>query len=257
MNKLFLFFLLVLSGTQPAWSTIITGTNDQYAWQKLDFFCYADPVTQQKKFLFSLEFDGTGHCKTTVATTKTIFAFADFGIYRGMLFLSPDKNVELKLPPLRKKSFADKKNPFFKPVNFWFDTQNKADLTNQVSHFETAFNKLTNQYFNQLYFQQSRTIYDSVTNRLNSNFRSIASPVFLAHKKLMLKSLEMDVLRLKAEEVSAIFTTIDTAFWTHPAFISLFEKVFANKLSFEAKELKGTRLKKAVANGNAGFLLQH
>ena len=30
------------------------------------------------------------------------------------------------MPPLREKSFADEKNPFFEPVAFWFNTEEKG-----------------------------------------------------------------------------------------------------------------------------------
>ena len=59
--------------------------------------------------------------------------FCDFGIYQGRLFLEPGQNIKLKLPPLREKSFADKKNPYFSPVAFWFATDDKTQLNNQIS----------------------------------------------------------------------------------------------------------------------------
>lgn len=257
MNKLFVLFLLFSLLQESVFATIIEGHNSEYAGEKLDFYQFADPVTKQKEFVFSLEFDGQGNCKTTIPVSKTTSVFCDFGIYKGMLFLEPDKSIKLLLPPFREKSFADQKNPFFEPVSFWFNTENENDLNNKISAFDSKFNQLTDQYFNQLYFRQSKEIYDSIITILNHSFPVNSMEVLAIHKKLKLKLLETDVFRLKAENVSEIFSEINSDFWDHPAYIEFFEKKFDKKLSFDAKEVKGLEIRKAVAEANFSFLSDH
>lgn len=257
MNKLVALFFLFLLFHESVSATIIEGQNLEYSGKKLDFYRYSDPITKQDIFVFSLEFDSKGNFKTNVPVSKSMYVFCNFGIYRGMLFVEPGKTIKLLLPIFRKKSFADKKNPFFKPVSFWFNTENGDDLNNKISTFDLKFNQLTDKYFNQLYFRQSKETYESVIAILNHSLTDISSEVFAVHKKLKLKLLETEVFRLKAENVSEIFSEISPDFWNHPASIELFDKIFSKKLSFDAKKIKGGELRKAVAETNFNFLLNH
>ena len=255
MKKLIFLFILITLFYQPVSATVIKATNPDYAGKTLIFLKYTDPVTDQSEMVFPLSFDNTGNAKATVNISETTFIFCDFGVYEGMLFAEPGQNIELQLPPVREKTFADQKNPFFKPVTFWFNSN--SELTSRISEFDLKFNQLTNQYFNQLYFQQSKAIYDTVIYRLNNAFPDEKEEVFINHKTLKTKMLESDVFRLKAEDMSSFFASVEQNLWTTPAFMELFNKTFGNKLSFDIKDVKGDELRKAIAEKKITFLLNH
>ena len=249
-----LFFVLLIS-VLPAIATIVEGTNQEYAGKKLQFFRYADPVTKQKIPVFAIDVNDSGNFKSQVDVDDHTFVFCEFGIYRGLLFLEPQKNVQLRLPPLRQKSFADQKNPFFQPVEFWFATKQGNRLNDHVSAFDTKLNQLTDKYFNQLYFRQSEAIYDTITNLLNKQFEGVKSPVFKAHQKLKLQVIKADAFRLAPTGLSEAFNSANPKFWTHQAFIELFEKIYDNQLSFEIKKVNNAAIIEAVARENISFLL--
>lgn len=251
-KQIFLLFLTALFSS-PVLATVIEATNPAYAGKTLIFSRYTDPVTEQTETVFSLTFDNEGNAKTTVDFPQITFVFSDFGVYRGMWFAEPGKTVKLQLPPVREKSFADQKNPFFKPVSFWFKTN--SALNQKIFDFDAKFNQLTNQYFNKLYFQKSKATYDSVLQALNQSFPAQANGVFENHKNLKLKTLEADVFRLKAEEIAPALSSVNPQYWTTPAFMELFDKVFNNKLSFDIKDVKGADLRNAIARNNLNFLL--
>ncbi len=251
---IFLFFLLIIVHSADA--IVLEGQNKEYAGKTINFYSYSDPVTKQDKLIFSLEFDPEGNFKTQVTLTETTFLYTDFGIYRGLLFVQPDENIQLLFPPLREKSFAEQKNPFFEPVSFWFASESGNQLTDQISSFDNYFNQLTDQYFNRLYFRQSKDILDSVTLALNEKFPDKLSETLALRKRLKLKSLETDALRLKTEQVAATLSTIDSRFWTYPSFIEFFEKIFSSQLSFASKTIKGEALMQAVAQSDTKYLLE-
>ncbi len=254
MHKLSVLFLLILFSFFAEASTTIKCENLEYAGVKLDFFQYSDPVTKEAEFLFSLEFDETGNCNTTVNHKTTTYVFCDFGIYHGMLFLEAGETIDLRLPPLREKSFADQKNPYFSPVAFWFKTENNIQINNQISDFTRQFNQLTDKFFNQLYFRQSKEIYDSLVYLLDKEFRDIKSETFFFHKKMKLKMVEVEAFRQKPEQFSGMFSDIKSQFWLYPSFIDLFEKTFDDQLSFEAKSVKGNEIRTAVNSANILYL---
>ncbi len=254
MNKLPVLIIIFFLISKFTFATVLEGQNKEYAGKKIDFYTYSDPISKNEKELFSIQFDSEGKFKTDVQITKTTFAFCEFGIYRGELFLEPSESLQPVFPPLREKSFADQKNPFFEPVLFWFSFQNENGLNQRIIDFETQFNLLTNNYFNQLYFRQSKEIYDTVVSILEKKFPNSNNPVFENHKKLRLKFLESEVFRKNPENGSAIFATVPEDIWEHPAFISYFERIFTNRLSFDAKNEKGSEIKRAVALADVDYL---
>ncbi len=257
MNKFLFILLLIFSAFSVSATTIIEGYNLEYAGKTLHFFCWADAVTQKEELLFSIRFDNEGRFRSEVQVSKTTFVFSDFGIYRGMFFIEPDRKVELLFPPLREKAFADEKNPFFEPVSFWFNLNNDRGINQQISSFDTQFNQLTNQYFNQLYFRQSKAVFDTVATALNTAFPGTADPVFETHKKLKIKMLETEAFRKKPEEVAGILSEVKPEYHTHPAFFNFLDKTFTNRLSFDAREIHGDELRKTVASANTSALFKH
>lgn len=256
MRCYFLFIFLLVARFAEG-SVTIQCENAEYKGMRLEFFRNADPVTNEKVFAFALNFDENGKSSATFNAEITTFTFCDFGIYRGMLLAEPNQMIKLNLPPLREKSFADQKNPYFVPVSFWFTTNDKKQVNNQVSDFTIQLNRLTDKYFNQLYFRQSRQIYDSLLFLLDKDFGQIKSESFRLHKKMKLKMVEAEVFRIKPENYSGIFSGIKSGFWLYPAFTELFEKTFTSHLSFKAKSVKGDELRAAVNRSDISFLSNH
>lgn len=256
MNKLPVLITIFLLLTKISFTSVLEGQNKEYAEKEIIFYTYSDPVSKAEKKLFSIQFDGEGKFKTEVQVSKTTFVFCEFGIYRGEFFLEPAKTIHPVFPPLREKSFADQKNPFFEPVLFWFSLQNEKGLNQKILDFEAQYNLLTNTHFNQLYFRQSKEIFDTVVNTLNQKFPTSTNPVFENHKKLRIKFLESEVFRQNPEDGSEILATVPEDMWEHPAFISYFERVFTNRLSFDAKNEKGSEIKRAVATNNISYLTE-
>ncbi len=252
---LLLLFLFSFLLPRIIFATVIKADDANYAGQTLRFSVYTDPVTKQASQLFLLVFNNAGKGTANVNISEATFAFCDFGIYRGMIFLEADKTIDIELPPVREKSFADQKNPFFEPVAFWFNSN--SETTKAVADFDVKFNQLTNKYLNQLFYQQSKSVYDSVVLILNSDLKTPQNEIFQLHKKLKIKTLEADVFRLQTEDVSPVLSTIPYTYWKTPAFIELFEKIFNNKLSFDVKEIKGAKLKEAIAQKNISLLFTH
>lgn len=236
-------------------TTKITCKNVDYAGKILDFYSYADPVTKEKIATFSLIFNNDGNSSAIIELSENLFVFSDFGVYRGLLFLEPGQTLELKMPPFRDKTFADQKNPYFEPVSFWFATENKNQLSNQISDFSIKLNQLINKNFDRLYFRQSRSVYDSIVNALNVEFSTIKSEAFKMHKSLSLKAIEAEAFREKPEEYSQLFSGIKPAYWLQPSFIALLENTFNSQLSFEAKSVKGENIRNAVNKPDMNYLM--
>ena len=250
-----LFFLSFLLLPFTNFATTIKCSNKDYAGKKLDFFQHSDPISGEKELVFTLTFDSEGNCIENLNPTKTIYTFCDFGIYRGMLFLEPKATLNLKLPPFKEKSFADKKNPYYSPISFWIATENKAQLNNKISSFNSGLNLEIDKHFNQLFYRQSRTVYDSLLVQIVDAFPDPQPETFSIFKKLKIQQNETDIFRLNPEKYSETFNDIGSEFWNHEVFINLFDKTFGRQLSFSANSIKGKGIKEAVGKKDLNFLL--
>jgi hypothetical protein len=119
------FFILIFSW--PSVATKIEGKNKEYAGKKLDFFRFSDPVTQEKIHVFSLEADREGNFSTDVKVDQTTFVICDFGIYRGMLFWSRKKTVDLCCHRSAKNRLPTVKILISNQLNFGF--QQKKEIS--------------------------------------------------------------------------------------------------------------------------------
>ena len=228
-------------------ATSIRCINKEYAGKELVFYRLDDPVSNSRSEAFTLKFDRDGTGSVSVDVKQTTYFFSDFGVYRGMLFVETGKTIELKLPPLREKSFVDEKNPYFQPVSFWFVTESGDQLNDKVSGFEQQLNYLTDKHFNELYLHQSKAAFDSVSTAINQMVPSDANETLVQHKTLKLKMLEADIFRMRPESYAAVFNEIDAKYWLHPAFMEALNKTFDRQLSFSAQAIGGDVVRIAVA----------
>ena len=256
-NSLRVFIILICSlyFALNATATTIRCTNADYANEKLTFYAFADPISNNNKVAFTLTFNSEGTSEASLQTDAPVFTFSEFGIYRGMLLVEPGKTIDLKLPPLKKKSFADQKNPYFQPISFWIYTNNGEMLNDKISRFEQKLNELTDKDFNALYFQQSETAFNRLKAGINEAFPEKGPESFELHKKLRLQLIEADIFRMSPEDYSAIFQSISPEFWGHQSFKTLFDKTFDKQLSFSAKAIGGAKVSAAVASENINALL--
>lgn len=245
------FFLVLISVLLPAINvsaTVLRCEHPDYANKTIEFLRYEDPVSDNLETAFVLEFDAQGKCSFNIDVKTTDYVFADFGIYRGMLFLEPGKTIELKLPPFRAKSFSEEKNPYFQPVAFWFLSKNGNELNDQISALEQQINFLTDKYFNDLYLRQRREVFDSLKIQIEAKMPQNASKTLAIHKELKLQLIEADIFRMRPEACSSVFNNIAPEFWLHPAFHESFNKTFDRQLSFSAQAIRGKEVKEAVEN---------
>nr|WP_319270612.1 redoxin domain-containing protein [uncultured Draconibacterium sp.] len=258
MNNSIRFLIILIASlcfSLNGMATTIRCTNIDYANEQLTFYVFADPISNNNKVAFTLQFNSEGIGEASLQNDKPVFTFSEFGIYRGMLLLEPGETIDLKLPPLKKKSFADQKNPYFQPISFWFFTNSGEMLNDKISRFEQKLNELTDKDFNALYFQQSETAFNRLKAGIDEAFPEKGSESFELHKQLRLKLMEADIFRMSPEDYSAIFQSISSEFWGHQSFKTLFDKTFDKQLSFSAKAIGGSKVSAAVAGENINALL--
>jgi hypothetical protein len=250
VKKGILIFLCSL-GLIKTYPATIEGFEPDYAGRILTFYTYSDPVLKNKNEAFRLVIDSKGNFRQEVKTDETLFCLSDFDIYRILMIVTPESSLKIKLPPLRKKALVESKNPFFKPVVLWIQVVGAKDgeVNELVSKLELKYNQLTNRYFNQLYYRNSTGYIDSVKIALETEFQGYNQPLLKRQVELKLKILESEINPASNQKIFKGISLPDYNI-TNPAFIDLFDMVFANKLTYEANSIKAEDLKKAINSSN-------
>ena len=248
-----LVYILIFLFVCPTlnYATVIEGLEPDYANRTIPFYSYSDPITKNKKDLFSIQIESDGRFSTQVDIKETTVCYADFDVYSGMLILEPDKNIAIKLPRLKIKTFSEEKNPYFKPTQMWIKVaSDDNEEINQVCYnFEKQYNELIDKNFNQLYFRQSKLVLDSVTVTLKSGFQKFHHPFIknLIHFKL--KVLEGEVLRQNQDKALIGVKASDFTYF-NPGFIDILDRVFTNKLVFESNSINGNDIRNIINKGD-------
>jgi peroxiredoxin len=255
--RLFFLIFFLCGSSLSVFSVEIVAEHPDYSHKVLQFFTPGDPVSGEKELLFTLQFNEQGKATTNINSNKTIYSFAEFGIYKAMLFIESGSRIELKMPPFREKSFVDKKNPYFSPVSFWLATLNPEQLNVKVSAFDAQLNREIDKNFNALYYRQSMAAFDTILFSLNKAHPTIAENSFYFHKQHRLQQNRTIIFKQTPKASAKIVNQTATAYWLHPAFMSLLDNLYGKQLSFLANSISGKPIKDAVQSQNLSELTKH
>lgn len=249
--KIIFLFLAVFCCKANIWAAKIEGSEPGYAGRSIEFVKWSDPVSKTEKAVFTLQIDEQGKISHNFDVSETIFCYADFDIYRCKLMLSPGQSIRIKLPPPREKSFEESKNPYFKPVEMWMMAhplnEGEEELTSLTARFDQHFDKLKQQYFNQLFHQRQRKYIDTVKIQLDAKFPDSRLPLFNYHKKLQLKTLEADMTFSGREKLLSGAQNLPPEVWNLPSFVDVIDRLFSNTFSNESKGGSGGSLRAWIA----------
>lgn len=253
---LFLLGWLMMIPAVRGYAARLEGFEPDYAGRTIQFFTRTDPVTKNELSAFTLTIGPQGRILVETGVKDTLFCYADFDTYRGWILIVPETTTKIALPPLKPRTFEERKNPYFQPVELWLwaESSVSGNLTAAISQSERRFYQLNDVYFNQLFVQQQKQYIDTLRHRLKQEYSGIKHPLPGQHHQLLLASLEADLTRSGREKLLAPFTTLSATTRNSPAFADLIDRIFSNTLSIESKSSRGSQIRVMVERRNISAL---
>lgn len=249
-NKIRTIFFIVLAGmalntmTTPAQEQQIRihGEAPQFSNYEIVFEHYQNFLNREQQPLFTIKIDEDGKFDTDRKLDEITYAFADLGRFRGFIYLEPGKEYELKLPPKKELSQAEKLNPFFQPERILLGILNeKPDGLNPlIRDFDEAFGDQLNKKAVELITRQNSSLASSIIDTLESKFPS-GHEFFNKHKQYRYAKLKMLSTRNPEKNIIAKYFTGEPVMFSMPAYWETFReafKGFGRKL-FSHDELTG------------------
>jgi hypothetical protein len=132
MNKRIYFFIaLLITICNPSsifsQQTTIKGCAKEYANKKIDIYRYADYLTKNEEKIGTFSVDSVGNFNYSFNCHTTHEIYMYLGIYKAFMFVQPNKEFELVMPPFEEKTLEDGLSPFYEPTDISIGIINNPD----------------------------------------------------------------------------------------------------------------------------------
>lgn len=253
-NSFFLvvFLILLFPELAVSQSVILKGKAVEYSGLSISVFSYSDFISEEKTELGEITFQTDGSFSLKLDVKETRMCFAEFETYQAMIYVEPGKTYEIKLPPRKERTDAQKRNPFFKPFPVWFKiiNQSEDDLNLKIKQFELAYRELEDQHFNDIFVKKSSAAVSNVQEQLRKQFPKTECKFFEDHKKYRMGNLEFALHHGKSNEfVLKYFGRMSPRIHLL-AYQTLFNQVFNNYFSFLGNSIHGQKIKSLINTGD-------
>lgn len=236
-RSLLLGFVFFISVAGFAQNVVVKGNAGSYTGTVLQLKYYEDLITRKEKELASCKVDKDGNFRFIAKIDEVVMAFIHLDVFKGIIYLEPGKNYEIVLPKKVQKLPEDELNPFFEESEFYIRilNGNGQDLNHLIGSFSEHYQKYLEKYFDQFKGQLNKTVTDSIIYALEKSFSGTANPFFDNFRHFSYHSLRLLAYDRNKEKF------IETVFYNHPvlvqnpAYMELFNQVFANYLSAFSK----------------------
>jgi hypothetical protein len=249
-NVFFVFFILgSLISKADSIPTQLFGNNIEYAGEIIKVYRYTDYISNQLKLIAIDTVNENGDYKLSYFQNETHLIHVPLGIYEAILFSEPKQNYHVILPPIQPKTKADILNPFFKPVQIYLGIKNADSL--ELNYLISDFNEVYHNYIDKnagyIYTQPRKANVDSVVISIEAHFNSNTNAFFNDYRNYKYALLKYISYMRDSRYVIREYFHNKPFLYQNPAYMDLFNQLFANYLSFYMNTSEGERLYSDIA----------
>ncbi len=238
-----LFFSLSLKNNL-AQNVIIRGNEPSYAGDVFSFKYNVDLITNLEKELAQCKVSENGDFKVNFQVNEIVQASVIVGAFKGLIFLEPNKDYEIVLPPKRVKTEADKINPFFREDEFFIGVKNQTKK--ELNYLIADYNLRYNIYMDQNYIRILKLGYNSNVEKqigiFDSIYADIKNPYFIKYKEYKHAALRNLAYVRSNEGMQTKFFGNKSVEYQNIAYMNLFNNIFSNFLALYSKTEKGKEI---------------
>ena len=169
-TSLFLVFSFLQGNAQ---TDVVSGNAKTYAGDTLKMYSIDDYITKNETLISTAIVDADGNFSFEVKVKDVVLAYIDLTVFKGLIFLQPNRKQVIVLPEKQRIAIQDQLNPYFRKTEFYVKMLNKDN--DDLNYLIPAFDKLYNQSMTEVYYTRRRytkASTDSIENYLSSQFLS-------------------------------------------------------------------------------------
>lgn len=259
LKTVFFIVFLISIQTVLAAEVRIWGKAPEYSNNTIELLTYHDFISEETIKLGDLRFNSTGNFELVCNLSDVSFAFAEFDGYRGIVYLEPGKTYQLLLPPKRALTESQKRNPFTKPEPVWLGIANPSinELNLLIQKFEQAYAKYENEFFNEIFINQSAVLADTVKQKLSREFPKTTNQFFEYHKSFRLANLEFALHQGKSASFTTNYFSKTKPVYNLDAYATIFNQVFLNYFNVLETSAQHSGIKNMINSARLAELDQY
>lgn len=141
IEKIVCVVVAILVFAQSAKATRLYGKSADYAGITIEIFTYADFISHLPKSLGAIQIDKEGNFDYSLNINDITYAYLNLGSYRAEIYLEPEVEYEIVLPPFTPRPDSEVFNPFFQPETIELGIANETGCLNEaIRNYEQFFN---------------------------------------------------------------------------------------------------------------------
>lgn len=122
-------------------ATRLHGKSIDYAGITVEIFTYADFISHLPKSLGAMQIDENGNFDYSLEINDITYAYLNLGAFRAEIYLEPEVEYEIVLPPFTPRPDSEIFNPFYQPETIELGIANETGCLNEaIRNYEQFFN---------------------------------------------------------------------------------------------------------------------
>ncbi len=214
------------------------GYAPEYKGMAIEMNKYADFITHELLPVCVLDVDSVGNFDVTADVEDVTYAFADLGALRAYIYVEPEKEYELVLPPFTPRADVDRLNPYFQPELVEMGiAQTTSRLNEALRNFYVYADSLYNANALRIVKQRNRRLADKVIAACDSVARlQQCDDKYFSDFVRYQQARIFTLARLKApQKVAENYFLHDSVAFNHEAYWQTLDLVYNNFLSMTLK----------------------
>jgi len=244
---LFIFWLLPITALS---STIIRGVDKSYAGEEISFWTTVNPITGKEDLIARDTVNGDGSFLLEFDIHNTVKVQANLEVYKVYMFVEPEKEYDIILPPYKEKSKADELNPYFNPIYIHLGTKlfTPDELNVQIRMFHDAYNPYLNKHVDKILGDTDFEQLEKDIIKLDKPFAKTDNEFFNDYRKYKYGMLRILAMQNKSKSTSNKYFKDRPFLYDNPSYTDLFNMVYEGYFMHFSRADKSGSLKDAISN---------
>ncbi len=247
-----LLLFLIICFVAKAEKVVVYGTAESYAGKTLQIEVTSNPFLGIKRAIQTFEVAANGTFRVEIDMEKTELISIPLYTYTGFLYVQPKEQYEIKLPPFRNLSPAQKLNPFFEPEELMLGvvSKNKYELNRVIRMFDDELDRFISRNFTAVYQKKEQSEGIEFAEKLQQKYSDNPNNFFQEYIKYRLGFLDFLAFPNNFEQLEKKYFNNGFTATNNPACVSLYKKLYGSFLDAHLKKKNQLQLTKAMTQNS-------
>ena len=242
MKYIFLIFILLFSILGFSQTVVISGTANDYIGDSIPIYKYKDLVTYDEELINTMYVDSSGVFSIKLNIDEITYIFMYLGVFRAEMYVEPNTNYQIKLPPAVEKETKDLLNPYFKYVHILIGIESPTDekLNVYIRNFDNIYDNYVSKNFTKIYRNAIKT--DSFRIFIKKNFSDYKNKYFQDYVKYQLAELNYLGPARDYKAITEYFYKNQEVLYNNLPYMQLFNNMYKDFFAYYPFERKGENI---------------